>query len=235
MGVFGMATVLITGANRGIGLEMVRIYAGQGDRVIACCRDPEGADELNRLAGEGDVRVQKVSVGEAESVAAMAADLEGTVIDVVINNAGMGGPAYENQTVSNMDFEGWAETFNINTMAPVRVMQVLDDNLKLADNPKVVTITSQMGALDLDMTVAYAYCTSKAALNKFMRMAAIEKAKQGIAVCVIHPGWVRTDMGGEGADISPEESARGIIDVIGGLNADNTGSFWTWDGKTHAW
>jgi NAD(P)-dependent dehydrogenase (short-subunit alcohol dehydrogenase family) len=230
-----MATVLITGANRGIGLEMVRIYAGQGDRVIACCRDPEGADELNRLAGEGDVRVQKVSVGEADSVAAMAADLEGTVIDVVINNAGMGGPAYENQTVSNMDFEGWAETFNINTMAPVRVMQVLDDNLKLADNPKVVTITSQMGALDLDMTVAYAYCTSKAALNKFMRMAAIEKAKQGIAVCVIHPGWVRTDMGGQGADISAEESARGIIDVIGGLNADNTGSFWTWDGKTHAW
>jgi NAD(P)-dependent dehydrogenase (short-subunit alcohol dehydrogenase family) len=230
-----MATVLITGANRGIGLEMVRIYAGQGDRVIACCRDPEGADELNRLAGEGDVRVQKVSGGEAESVAAMAADLEGTVIDVVINNAGMGGPAYENQTVSNMDFEGWAEAFNINTMAPVRVMQVLDDNLKLADNPKVVTITSQMGALDLDMTVAYAYCTSKAALNKFMRMAAIEKAKQGIAVCVIHPGWVRTDMGGQGADISAEESARGIIDVIGGLNADNTGSFWTWDGKTHAW
>jgi NAD(P)-dependent dehydrogenase (short-subunit alcohol dehydrogenase family) len=235
MGVFGMATVLITGANRGIGLEMVRIYAGQGDRVIACCRDPEGADELNRLAGEGDVRVQKVSVGEAESVAAMAADLEGTLIDVVINNAGMGGPAYENQTVSNMDFEGWAEAFNINTMAPVRVMQVLDDNLKLADNPKVVTITSQMGALDLDMTVAYAYCTSKAALNKFMRMAAIEKAKQGIAVCVIHPGWVRTDMGGQGAELSPQESARGIIDVIGGLNADNTGSFWTWDGKTHAW
>ena len=230
-----MATVLITGANRGIGLEMVRIYAGQGDTVIACCRDPEGADELNRLAGEGDVRVQKVSVGEAPSVAAMAADLEGTVIDVVINNAGMGGPAYENQTVSNMDFEGWAEAFNINTMAPVRVMQVLDANLKLADNPKVVTITSQMGALDLDMTVAYAYCTSKAALNKFMRMAAIEKAKQGIAVCVIHPGWVRTDMGGQGADISPEESARGIIDVIGGLNAENTGSFWTWDGKTHAW
>jgi NAD(P)-dependent dehydrogenase (short-subunit alcohol dehydrogenase family) len=230
-----MATVLITGANRGIGLEMVRIYAGQGDRVIACCRNPEGADELNRLAGEGDVRVQKVSVGEAESVAAMAADLEGRVIDVVINNAGMNGPAYENQTVSNMDFEGWAEAFNINTMAPVRVMQVLDDNLKLADNPKVVTITSQMGALDLDMTVAYAYCTSKAALNKFMRMAAIEKAKQGIAVCVIHPGWVRTDIGGQGADISPQESARGIIDVIGGLNADNTGSFWTWDGKTHAW
>ncbi len=230
-----MGTVLITGANRGIGLEMVRIYAGQGDRVIACCRDPEGADALNQLAEEGDVRVQKVSVGEAESVAAMAKDLEGTAIDVLVNNAGMGGPAYENQTVSNMDFEGWAETFNINTMAPVRVMQALDSNLKLAENPKVVSVTSQMGALDLDMTVAYAYCTSKAALNKFMRMAAVELAGQGIAVCVIHPGWVRTEMGGPGAAISPEESAQGMINVIAGLNADNTGSFWTWDGETHAW
>jgi len=230
-----MGTVLITGANRGIGLEMVRIYAGQGDRVIACCRDPEGADALNQLAEEGDVRVQKVSVGEAESVAAMAKDLEGTAIDVLVNNAGMGGPAYENQTVSNMDFEGWAETFNINTMAPVRVMQALDSNLKLAENPKVVSVTSQMGALDLDMTVAYAYCTSKAALNKFMRMAAVELAGQGIAVCVIHPGWVRTEMGGPGAAISPEESAQGMINVIARLNADNTGSFWTWDGETHAW
>jgi NAD(P)-dependent dehydrogenase (short-subunit alcohol dehydrogenase family) len=165
----------------------------------------------------------------------MAADLEGTAIDVLINNAGMGGPAYENQTVSNMDFEGWAETFNINTMAPVRVMQALHGNLKLAENPKVATVTSQMGALDLDMTVAYAYCTSKAALNKFMRMAAIEMAREGVLVCVIHPGWVRTDMGGPGADISPEESAQGMINVIAGLNADNTGSFWKWDGETHAW
>ena len=147
----------------------------------------------------------------------------------------MGGPAYENQTVSNMDFEGWAETFNINTMAPVRVMQALHGNLKLAENSKVVTVTSQMGALDLDMTVAYAYCTSKAALNKFMRMAAIEMAREGVAVCVIHPGWVRTDMGGPGADISPEESAQGMINVIAGLNAENTGSFWMWNGETHAW
>lgn len=230
-----MATVLITGANRGIGLEMTRIYAAKGDMVIACCRDPQGADVLNQLAEGGNVQVQEVSVGDADSVAAMAEDLKDTVIDVLINNAGMGGPAYENQTVYNMDFEGWAETFNINTMAPVRVMQALHANLKLSDSPRVVTITSQMGALDLDMTVAYAYCTSKAALNKFMRMAAIEMAKEDISVCVIHPGWVRTDMGGSGADISAEESARGMINVIAGLNADNTGSFWKWDGETHAW
>jgi len=230
-----MATILITGANRGIGLSMTRIYAGRGDTVIACCRDPQGSDALNELAANGNIRVQKVSVGDAGSVSAMAEDLKGTAIDVLINNAGTGGPAQENQTVSNMDFEGWAETFNINTMAPVRVMQALNSNLKLAENPKVVTITSQMGALDLDMTVAYAYCTSKAALNKFMRMAAIERKEEGIAVCVIHPGWVKTDMGGAGADLSPEESAAGIINVIAGLNAENTGTFWKWNGEVHAW
>ncbi|MFP6806564.1 MAG: SDR family oxidoreductase [Pseudomonadales bacterium] len=228
-----MATILITGANRGIGLEMVRIYAAQGDTVIACCRDPENAEVLKGIGG--DVQIQELSVGEAASVAAMAENLKGSTIDIVINNAGTGGPAYENQTVSKMDFEGWADCFNINTMAPVRVMQSLNANLRQASNPKVVTITSQMGALDLDMTVAYAYCTSKAALNKFMRMAAIQLAADNIDVCVIHPGWVRTDMGGPKADISAEESAGGIINVINGLNADNTGSFWKWDGEVHAW
>ncbi len=227
-----MTTILITGANRGIGLEMTRIYAGQGDNVIACCREPENAEALKNIP---NVTIQKVSVGDADSVAAMANDLKGTPIDVLLNNAGTGGPAYADQTVSEMDFEGWAETFNINTIAPVRVMHALKDNLALSDNPKIVTITSQMGALDLDMTVAYAYCTSKAALNKFMKMAAIQLADENMAVCVIHPGWVRTDMGGPRADISPEESAEGIIKVIAGLNADNSGSFWKWNGEVHAW
>lgn len=230
-----MSTILITGANKGIGFEMAQIYAGQGDTVFACCRDPEGAQALNQLAGDGDVKVLKVNVGDSDSVAQMAEGLKDTAIDILINNAGMAGPAYENQSVTNMDFEGWAETFNVNTMAPVRVQQALHNNLKLAENPKAVTITSQMGALDLDMTVAYAYCTSKAALNKFMKMAAIELAKEDIAVCVIHPGWVKTDMGGPGADISPLESAAGIVKVIAGLDASNTGSFWKWDGETHAW
>lgn len=230
-----MTTVLITGANKGIGLELVKIYAGKGDTVLACCRDTAEAGALNELAGTNDVRVCQVSVGETNSVAGLAKELAGITIDILINNAGMSGPAYEDQSVLKMEFDGWAETMNINTMAPVRVMQALIENLRSSDNPQVITITSQMGALDLDMTMAYAYCTSKAALNKFMKMAAIELAKENIDVCVIHPGWVRTDMGGEGADISSEESAEGIANVIAGLNSENSGSFFQWNGETHAW
>jgi NAD(P)-dependent dehydrogenase (short-subunit alcohol dehydrogenase family) len=230
-----MSTVLITGANKGIGLELVRIYAEKGNTVIACCRNPADASALNELADANDVRICEVAVGDAGSVASMAAELKGVTIDLLLNNAGMGGPSPENQSVLKMDFDGWAETMNVNTMAPVRVMHALIENLRASENPQVVTITSQMGSLDLDMTFSYAYCSSKAALNKFMKMAAIELAKENIDVCVIHPGWVRTDMGGAGADISSEESAEGIVSVIAGLNADNTGSFWKWDGETHAW
>ena len=228
-----MANVLITGANKGIGLEMVKLYAGRGDTVLACCRNPAAAEALNAV--EGDVEVIEVQVSDGASVANLASTLGDRPIDLLINNAGMSGPSYDQQNVYAMDFEGWAETFEVNTMAPVRVMQALMPNLKASDNARVVTITSQMGALSLDMPVAYAYCTSKAALNKFMKMAALELGKEGINVCVIHPGWVQTDMGGPNADITPQESAEGIVSTIDGLNAETNGSFWKWNGEAHGW
>ena len=228
-----MANVLITGANRGIGLEMVKLYAGRGDTVLACCRNPSAAEALNAVGG--DVEVIEVQVSDGASVAGLASSIGDRPIDILINNAGMSGPSYDQQNALSMDFDGWAETFEVNTMAPVRVMQALMANLKASDAAKVVTITSQMGALSLDMPVAYAYCTSKAALNKFMKMAALELGKEGINVCVIHPGWVQTDMGGPNADITPQESAEGIVSTIDGLDADTNGSFWKWNGETHGW
>jgi NAD(P)-dependent dehydrogenase (short-subunit alcohol dehydrogenase family) len=230
-----MATVLITGANKGIGLELVKIYAEQGDMEVACCRNPGGAEALNQFAENNGVDVQQVQVGDGDSVASLVTQLGDKPVDILINNAGTAGPAFDQQTASTMDFDGWLETFNVNTLAPVRVMQALLWNLKSAENPKVVTITSQMGALSLDMTFSYAYCTSKAALNKFMRMAAIELGKEGISVCVIHPGWVKTDMGRPDADISATESAQGIANVVAGLDASNNGSFWKWNGEIHDW
>ncbi|MEM7020501.1 MAG: SDR family NAD(P)-dependent oxidoreductase, partial [Pseudomonadota bacterium] len=198
-----MATVLITGANKGVGLSLTRIYAGRGDTVLACCRNPESADELNAV--EGNVRVLGVVVGETESVNSLAAELDGQAIDVMINNAGMAGPSFDKQNTFAMDYDGWLETFNVNSIGPVRVMQILMPNLKAAEAAKAVTITSQMGALSLDMAAAHGYCASKAAINKFMRLAAIDLGKAGISVGLIHPGWVRTDMGGPQADISPDE------------------------------
>jgi NAD(P)-dependent dehydrogenase (short-subunit alcohol dehydrogenase family) len=228
-----MANVLITGANRGIGLEMVKLYAARGDTVLACCRNPSEAEALNAV--EGDVEVIEVQVSDGASVANLASTLGDRPVDLLINNAGMAGPAYDQQNAYAMDFDGWAETFEVNTMAPVRVMQALMPNLKASRDARVVTITSQMGALSLDMPVAYAYCTSKAALNKFMKMAALELGKEGINICVIHPGWVQTDMGGPNAEITPQESAEGIVATIDGLNAETNGSFWKWNGETHGW
>ncbi len=228
-----MPTVLITGASRGIGLELVRCYADGSASVIACCRHPEAATALGTIAG--DVTVMPLDVADAASVAALAASLGDRPVDILINNAGISGPSYDHQSVYSMDFDGWAEAFAVNAMGPVRMLQALMSNLKASHDARVVNITSQMGAMSLDMTVAYAYCTSKAALNKFMRMAAIELKPQGIKVCLIHPGWVQTDMGGPNAEITPEASAQGIVRVVEGLNADNTGSFWKWNGETHDW
>jgi len=228
-----MANVLITGANRGIGLEMVKLYATRGDTVFACCRDPGNAEALKAVPGS--VEVLEVQVSDGDSVAGLARALESRPVDILINNAGTIGPPREQQSVHAMDFDGWKEAFEVNAMAPVRVMQALMPNLKAAGDPRLVTITSQMGALSLDMTVAYAYCSSKAALNKFMKMAAIELGREGINVCVIHPGWVQTDMGGPNAELTPRESAEGIVRTIDGLNADTNGSFWKWNGELHDW
>lgn len=228
-----MPTILITGASRGIGLELVRCYAARSASVIACCRNPAAAPAL--AAVTGDVTVMPLDVADADSVASLAGAIGDRPVDILINNAGVSGPSYDQQNVYRMDFDGWAEAFAVNAMGPVRMLQALMSNLKASHDGRVVNITSQMGALSLDMTVAYAYCTSKAALNKFMKMAAIELKRDGIHVCLIHPGWVQTDMGGPNAEITPEASARGIVEVVDGLNADNTGSFWKWNGETHDW
>lgn len=228
-----MSTVLITGANRGVGLELVKCHAARGDRVLACCRDPQAAQDLHGVAGA--VEVLALDVADADSVAALGRRLEGETIDTVINNAGVLGPDYEHQTAYVMDFEGWAEAFAINTMGPVRVMHALLPNLRRSKQARLVNITSQMGAISLDMTMGFGYSATKAALNKFMKLAAIELGKEGINTCLIHPGWVRTDMGGAGADIAPAESAAGIVATIDRLDAHSNGSFWKWNGEVHDW
>lgn len=230
-----MATILITGANRGVGLELARGYADRGDRVLACCRDPRSAQALNELADTRDsLSIHGVQLADAGSVKGLRDAIGDTAIDVLLNNAGTPGPAFETQTLMNMDYDGWAETFAVNTMAPLRMLQTFHDNLKRAGG-KAITITSQFGALAFDVPIAYAYSSSKAAVNKVMRMGSQELAKEGIAVGLIHPGWVRTDMGGPKGELSPEESATGIIKVIDGITLENTGCFMKWNGETHDW
>lgn len=229
-----MSNVLITGANRGIGLELARQYVEAGHHVLACCRNPEQADALNELAGE-NLTVLQLVPQDGDSVQALVKQLGDTGVDILINNAGTPGPAPEQQSALSMDFDGWLETFNVNTLAPLRVLQALHPILQKSSEAKAITITSQMGALDLNWPTMYAYCSSKAAVNKVMRMISLELAKDNIAVGLIHPGWVQTDMGGAQADITAAESAAGIIAVIDGINLENTGCFMKWNGEPHNW
>ena len=230
-----MANIVITGSNRGIGLALASLYANRGDTVFACCRAPSKAAGLQALAKSHDVKVLALDVRDETSVASLAQAIGDTPVDVLINNAGVSGGPLEEQTATRMDFAAWADAFNVNSIGPVRVMQALLPALKRAKNPKVMSVTSQLGALSLDLGLAYAYSASKAALNKFMRLAGPELARDGIAVGVIHPGWVKTDMGGPGAHITPADSAAGIADVIDQLSLDNTGGFWKWNGSRHEW
>lgn len=230
-----MSNVVITGANRGIGLALANLYALRGDRVFACCREPSRATSLQALANSHALTVLPVDVGDDASVAALAKALGDTPVDVLINNAGVSGGPLEQQTATHMDFGAWATAFNVNSIGPVRVLQALLPALRRAQTPKVMSITSQLGAISLDLALAHGYSASKAALNKFMRLAAPELAREDIAIGVIHPGWVKTDMAGRGAEITPAESAAGIAKVIDQLTTGNSGGFWKWNGSRHDW
>jgi NAD(P)-dependent dehydrogenase (short-subunit alcohol dehydrogenase family) len=229
-----MQTVLITGANRGIGLELSKRFAAQGDHVLACCREPEKAKALQALAGK-NVTVLGVHVADGKSVAALKQRVGDRPLDVLVNNAGTSGPAVANQSLENMDYDGWAETFAVNTMAPFRMLQTFRSNLKAGRNPRAVTITSQMGAIAWGFPVMYAYCSSKGAVNKLMKMSSEALKKDGISVMLVHPGYVKTDMGGPNADITVEESASGILSVIEKGSMATTGTFTKWNGEPHGW
>ncbi len=230
-----MANVLITGANRGIGLELTRAYERGGDRVFAFCRSPETAGALAELAASsgGAVTVHQMDVADGHSIAAAAKAVGDTPIDILINNAGiLGGHP---QTLESIDFDGWIDALKVMTIGPFRVVQAFLPNLKAAAAAKVVTITSQLGASTWPYGGTYAYASAKAGVNKVMQTLAIDLKGDGIAVSMIHPGWVKTDMGGAGADITPAESAAGIHAVIGRLTIDHTGAFQKWTGEVHPW
>jgi NAD(P)-dependent dehydrogenase (short-subunit alcohol dehydrogenase family) len=230
-----MANVLITGANRGIGLELAKQYAEAGDRVFAFCRAPGAAAALNDLAraSAGRVSVHAMDVADENSIRAAAKTVGDQQIDILINNAGIRGG--EKQSLEDTDnTTDWIEAFKVMAIGPFRVVQAFLKNLRAADNPKVMTVTSQMGASTWPMGGSYAYGSAKAAVNRVM-IALAHDLKGQLIVALIHPGWVRTDMGGAKADIAPEESAAGIRKVIAGLMKADSGKFYKWNGDVHAW
>jgi NAD(P)-dependent dehydrogenase (short-subunit alcohol dehydrogenase family) len=228
-----MTTFLITGANRGIGLAMAEALIARGDRVIAAVRDPFKIPDVLKIAPKERAMVVGMEVTDQRSVDRAAAAVTEPV-DVLINNAGVNPPGRLNAV--NADLAAFSQTLEVNTVAPLRVTQAFLPHLRRSKAPRILTVSSQMGALTTNSSSgAMAYRTSKAAVNKAMQCLASDLRGDNIPVILLHPGWVRTDMGGGGADISPAESAAGILKLADGLTMKDTGGFFRWDGSAHPW
>jgi len=225
-----MQTYLVTGANRGIGLEMTRQALELGLRVIATCRDPSNAAELSAL--KGSLEVHALDVTDEASTRALADTLGTVKLDVLINNAGY---MATEQSIDDMDYEQWMTSFAVNTMAPWRVSLAFADRLAASPSGRIATISSQMGSLERAGSDRVAYRSSKAAVNMAMRTLALDWESRGITVCMLHPGWVKTDMGGGNAALEPSDSAAGLLQVIDGLTLKDTGRFLDYEGKTLPW
>jgi NAD(P)-dependent dehydrogenase (short-subunit alcohol dehydrogenase family) len=229
-----MAVALVTGANRGIGLALVKAYAGRRDKVFAAVRHTSDRTELDAFAAANPkwVEVIEMDVSDPAGIGRARRKLEAEPIDVLINNAGIPGP--DHQSALDMDYDGLAETLAVNSIAPLRIANAFLPNVKAAKG-KIITLSSQMGSMQSAAADSLAYRVSKAAVNKLMRGLAAELKPQGIPVLIVHPGWVKTEMGGEGAQLTPDASAAQLLKLIDKLDISATGKFLAWNGRELAW
>jgi NAD(P)-dependent dehydrogenase (short-subunit alcohol dehydrogenase family) len=230
-----LATIAITGAGRGIGLELTRQYVAAGDHVIALCRDPDAATALGELAAgsDGRISIHRMDVGDDASVKAAIAEIGDQAVDILFNVAGISGPYEAELELGSSDWAVWQDALNILTMAPLRVLQGFLPRMQAGS--KVMNVTSQLAASTWPYGGFYVYGAAKAGLNRLMRSVAIDLKDRGIIVGIIHPGYVRTDMGGPDADISPEESAAGLKKVAAEWQLETSGDFLKWNGEPHPW
>ena len=231
-----MPTVLITGANRGIGLELTRQHVAAGWEVIACCRKPAEADALSSLPGK--ITVEALDVTDYTAVDRLAQKYKSRPLDRLINNAGIYGR--RNPALAIEDFDEYLKVLQVNSVAPMKVALAFLPSLELAQDKKnggakIATISSRMGSIGSNGSGAYVYRASKAAINAAMHSLALDLRPSGIACILLHPGWVKTDMGGQGADITPQVSAAGITSVIERTTINDTGRFYNYDGSEIPW
>jgi NAD(P)-dependent dehydrogenase (short-subunit alcohol dehydrogenase family) len=219
-----VATVLITGANRGIGLQLCRQFAARGDEVIAVCR--ETSDELSAL---GIRVIDGIDVGSGTAVETLRQELDGEPIDILVNNAGM----LLRDAFGDLDYDAMAEQYRVNALGPLRVTEALADNLN--EGAKVAIVSSRVGSIEDNGSGGnYGYRASKAAVNMIGTNLKHELHPRGIAVALLHPGLVATNMTG-GSGIDPADSASGLIARIDDLSMENSGGFWHAEGYALPW
>lgn len=231
-----MSTVLITGANRGLGLEFCRQYAEDNWTVIACCRDLSKATALKQLAEQYDnIQLQTLDIADFSQIDALSSKLSSIAIDVLLNNAGV----YDDKSehgFGQLDYQAWQHSMLINTLAPVKMTEAFLSHIKRGEQKLIVTISSLMGSLaDNTSGGSILYRSSKAAVNAAMRSVSIDLKKDGIGVLIFHPGWVKTDMGGANAPTLPAQSIAGMRQVIASFSLAQSGNFVRYDGKMMPW
>ena len=229
-----MPNILITGANRGIGLELARSYAGDGWSVHATARDLDGATELKAVSG--DVHLYALDVKDRAAIKALAGEIAGP-LDVVIANAGVGGKKRDGgmQVFGDLDYDAFADTLAVNTLGAVATAEAFAPHLKEGAQKKLACVSSLMGSIADTSGGAVAYRASKAALNMAMQASAAGLAADGIATIVFHPGWVQTDMGGAQAPTSVEDSVAGMRRVLAGVKVSDKAQFLDFTGKQLPW
>lgn len=239
-----MPSVLVTGSNRGLGLELVRQYAAEGWRVIACCRRPDQAEKLRGIEAEasGRVSVHGLDVTDFDAVDDLARELDGQAIDVLINCAGLIGRknfdqgVMADQAFGNSDYDEWADIYRTNVMGPMKMSEAFVEHVARSDQKKIITLTSEVASMsENNFGGLYAYRASKAAVNGIMRSMSIDLAKRNVVAIPLHPGWARTEMGGSMATVDPADSARGMRDVIARAGMAQSGHYLVYDGSEMAW
>jgi NAD(P)-dependent dehydrogenase (short-subunit alcohol dehydrogenase family) len=229
-----MSKVLIVGASRGIGLELAKQYAADGDDVIACARDRGAAALLDNLAADmPNITVEQLDVGDPASIEAAAASIGDGPIDTAIIVAGAVGGG--RQSLDDLDIEEWHRALDVNTIGPALVARAFKPNLVASGNGNLMILTSQLAASTWPMGGMLIYSTTKAGVSKVGQILALDWKDDPVTVSLMHPGWVKTDMGGPHAEITAEESASGIRGVISGLSKEDSGNFYKWNGDIHPW
>ena len=228
--------ILVTGASRGIGLEMVRYAMNKGWDVLACCRHPQRADNLLSMAqlSNGRVSVHIVDLAELATIQALAYELRHEKIDMLINNAGVYGS--DSNSFGEVDARDWSETFKVNTIAPMKMSEAFIEQLSIGQHKVIACLSSKMGSMsDNASGGSYIYRSSKAALNAVVKSMSIDLIDKGVKCVALHPGWVKTDMGGPNAEITSKESVSNMFTTLLSLKKEDSGRFIDIDGADIPW
>jgi NAD(P)-dependent dehydrogenase (short-subunit alcohol dehydrogenase family) len=228
-----MHTILITGANRGLGLEMVKQYSADGWQVIACCREPEKASELHKLKQNKNIQILQLDVSDTQSIKNLFPQIESQSIDILLNNAGV---LPQDLEFGMTDPQILIDAFKVNTVAPFILAETLFKNIVASKFKIIANMSSIMGSMELNSSGGYySYRSTKAALNAITKSMAVDLKKHDVKVVALHPGWAQTDMGGPNATVAPAESVKKIRKILSDLTWVDSGSFIGYDNNRLAW